>query len=561
MLTEVCRAAVEVGGYRMAWVGGTSAQEKRIRPLAFAGECADRLASLKASWAELPAGTPGPLGDALRLATSCHGADHLALCEGAPQLLALPLLKNAEVLGILVLHEPARPLAPLSSEELALLQEIADNLACALQGIRWSRLRSHLKERIVQAVVGLSGPPGPPFFQNMLGSLAASLECDSVFLTQLTDEPPGRAHVLAGIAAGQSVQGMELVVASGPCRNLLAAREFLQTGDLASLYPQAPPSFSLVPGETTTTYIGHRLEASDGRLLGTLCMIFKAVPPQLTLIRAALQVFASRAAAELECMDADEEIRRLNASLEERVQQRTEQLRLANEELESFCYSVSHDLRSPLSAVEGFATLLEQALANSTEPMAERHQHFLRRIRAGMVQMGELIEALLQLARLARAPMTLEPVDMSQIAQDLLLMYQEREPARVLQAEIEPGLLVQGDARLLRQLLDNLLGNAWKFSSGEAVTHIRLARVPPEAVSPKAGGQPLFVVEDQGAGFNMAYAQKLFGPFQRLHSPSEFAGTGIGLATVQRIVQRHGGRVWGEAETGQGARFYFSLGS
>lgn len=256
-------------------------------------------------------------------------------------------------------------------------------------------------------------------------------------------------------------------------------------------------------------------------------------------------------------LEADQEIRRLTTRLEDHVQQGRVQLDLANEALASFCHAVSHDLRTPLSAVDGFAHLLQQALESSTEPVAERTRHYLRRIRAGMLQMGELMDALLMLARLARAPMTPALVDLSRMAEEILLAYREREPARVLQVEVQPGLVTSGDARLLRQMMDNLLGNAWKFSSGQAVTHIRVARAAERDLAPD---EPVFVVQDQGAGFNMAYAQNLFAPFQRLHSPTEFEGSGVGLATVQRIVSRHSGRVWGEAQPGQGACFFFSLG-
>jgi signal transduction histidine kinase len=222
--------------------------------------------------------------------------------------------------------------------------------------------------------------------------------------------------------------------------------------------------------------------------------------------------------------------------------------------MESFCYSVSHDLRSPLSAVDGFASLLEQSVEALPEPMAQKGQHYLKRVRAGVVQMGELIDALLSLARLARAPLRHDRVDLSALAHSVLTNFREREPGRMLEAQVESGLIATGDNRLLRQVLENLLGNAWKFSAGVPVTRIDFGS---EA---DANGDRIYVVRDNGAGFNMAYAQKLFGPFQRLHSPSEFEGTGIGLAFVQRIILRHGGRIWGESVPGHGATFRFTLG-
>ena len=248
-----------------------------------------------------------------------------------------------------------------------------------------------------------------------------------------------------------------------------------------------------------------------------------------------------------------DEILRLNTSLEERVLQRTAQLQAANKELESFSYSVSHDLRTPLSSIDGFSGLLGKALAAGAT--GERSAHYLARIRAGVVQMGELIDALLALARLSRTSLRWDSVDLSALAQKVLNDCREREPGRQVALDIEPALLAQGDTQLLQQLLDNLLGNAWKFSSKQAQARISFRR------ESGADGEAVYAVQDNGAGFDMAYADKLFGPFQRLHTASEFAGTGIGLATVQRIVARHGGRVWAESAPERGATFYFTLGA
>ena len=247
------------------------------------------------------------------------------------------------------------------------------------------------------------------------------------------------------------------------------------------------------------------------------------------------------------------EILRLNTSLEERVQQRTAQLQAANRELESFSYSVSHDLRTPLSSIDGFSGLLGKAL-DAGAP-SERSAHYLARIRAGVLQMGQLIDALLALARLSRTNLRWGSVDLSALARTILDSCREREPDRQVALDIETGLLVQGDPQLLQQLLDNLLGNAWKFSGKQAQARISLRR------ESAANGEAVYAVQDNGAGFDMAYADKLFGPFQRLHTASEFAGTGIGLATVQRIAARHGGRVWAESAPERGATFYFTLGT
>ncbi len=249
---------------------------------------------------------------------------------------------------------------------------------------------------------------------------------------------------------------------------------------------------------------------------------------------------------------AQEEVLRLNADLEERVQQRTAQLQAANRELEAFSYSVSHDLRTPLSAIDGFSSLLDKDMGAGAS--SERGKHYLARIRAGVVQMGGLIDALLMLAQVSRTGLCWDSVDLSALAETVLNSYREREPGRMAELDIRPGLVVRGDPHLLLQVLDNLLGNAWKFSGRQPRTHITFRR------EDGPDGEAVYIVRDNGAGFDMTYSKQLFGAFQRLHSDSEFAGTGIGLATVHRIITRHGGRVWAESAPGQGASFHFTLG-
>jgi PAS domain S-box-containing protein len=254
-----------------------------------------------------------------------------------------------------------------------------------------------------------------------------------------------------------------------------------------------------------------------------------------------------------ELKQAQDEILRLNAGLEERVLQRTGQLQAANQELEAFSYSVSHDLRTPLSAIDGYSSLLSKNINGEADK--ERSKHYLTRIRAGVVQMGELIDALLSLAHVSRTGMKWDSVDLSAMATRVAQGYLERAPERQARFDIQPHLQALGDERLLQQVLDNLLGNAWKFSALQATPRIAFK------CETAPNGDAVFAVQDNGAGFDMAYSEKLFGAFQRLHTANEFSGTGIGLATVHRIVTRHGGRIWAESAPGQGATFYFTLGN
>lgn len=222
-------------------------------------------------------------------------------------------------------------------------------------------------------------------------------------------------------------------------------------------------------------------------------------------------------------------------------------LRLSNQELEAFSYSVSHDLRSPLTTIDGFSRLLAKRLGNQPD---ERVQNYLDRIKAGITQMGQLIEGMLSLAQLSRQAMQHEQIDLSAMSTEILGEFQAKEPQRQASLKVQPDLLLHGDSRLIRAVMENLLGNAWKFSGRREQTEVTVGQLAP-------GGE--FFVRDNGAGFDMAYADKLFGTFQRLHDASEYAGTGIGLATVARIIARHGGSIRAESAPDQGATFFFTL--
>jgi PAS domain S-box-containing protein len=221
----------------------------------------------------------------------------------------------------------------------------------------------------------------------------------------------------------------------------------------------------------------------------------------------------------------------------------------ANHELEAFSYSVAHDLRAPLRSIDGFSRALEEDCADHLDVSGVSH---LKRIRSSAQQMGQLIDGLLSLSRVTRAEIVREKVDLTRIAQQSGARLQEAHPDREVEWIVHEGLVGEGDARLLSAALDNLLGNAWKFTGKRALARIEVGSVI-------KNGDSTFFIRDNGAGFEQAYADKLFGAFQRLHTAAEFEGTGIGLATVQRIVRRHGGRIWAESEVGRGATFYFTL--
>ncbi|RZJ02784.1 MAG: hypothetical protein EOO54_26165 [Haliea sp.] len=252
-----------------------------------------------------------------------------------------------------------------------------------------------------------------------------------------------------------------------------------------------------------------------------------------------------------ERVNAQREILRLNVELEGRVRQRTAELEAANRELESFSYSIAHDLRAPLGSIDGFSQMLEQAAGGVLD---ERGQHYLRRIRAGVRHMGELTDGLLALSSLSRASLRREEVDLAVLAQEALAALREQAPGREVEVQLAASLPALGDPRLLAQVMGNLVGNAWKFTAHTPAARIEIGSMPGE------DGQQVYTVRDNGAGFDMAHAAKMFEAFNRMHTASEFEGTGIGLAIVHKIVLRHGGRIWAQSAVQRGACFYFTLG-
>ena len=243
-------------------------------------------------------------------------------------------------------------------------------------------------------------------------------------------------------------------------------------------------------------------------------------------------------------------LRNLNQELEARVRLRTAELETSNRELEAFSYSVSHDLRAPLRAIDGFARILEEELKEGDQAQASAH---LARIRKATARMAQLIDALINLALLTRQPLQKETFDLSRIASQIADELHAEEPDRKVSIEITQGLTVTADQALIYAMLDNLLRNAWKFTAERE--HARIA-----LKAERIGERRVFCIEDNGSGFDMEHAGNLFRAFYRLHNSDSYPGTGIGLATVQRIVHRHDGSIWAESRSGEGARFLFTLG-
>ncbi|WP_255368656.1 PAS domain S-box protein [Polaromonas sp. OV174] len=533
LLAEICRVAVDVGDYRMAWVGYAQDDEaKSILPMAHVGDSGGYLATISLNWRYDHAAGQGPAGLAIRSGAPAQCADiglagniywhQEALQRGFRSVICLPLRNGQRNFGVLCMY--AGEVQPFAADETKLLQELADNLAFGIVSLRTRRERLRSQEAARQAAVQLREQASlldrtqdAIMVRNLDGSLRYWNQGAERLYGWRADEVLGKTMAALMYRDPDALGG-------------LMQQALAQGGDWSCELEQLARDGSAVEVEMRCTVLRDPL----GQLDGVLCINTDIG----------------------ERKRAREEILRLNASLEERVHKRTAQLEFANKQLEAFSYSVSHDLRSPLSAIDGFSGLLEQTLSKMDGgPLIGRGQHYLERIRAGVVQMDGLIEAMLSLAQVSRSKLRWEPVDLSALAQALLSRYQEREPGRLTRLQVQAGVLAQGDSRLLNQVLDNLLSNAWKFSAYQACTEISWG------CETGSAGEAVYFVRDKGAGFDMAHAEKLFGVFQRLHAGAEFSGTGIGLATVQRIIERHGGRIWGESVLGQGATFYFTLGT
>ena len=306
-------------------------------------------------------------------------------------------------------------------------------------------------------------------------------------------------------------------------------------------YTTVKPLFA---GKEEVIYVESWQRRKDGekRLLAWHCKMLKNNDGKVTgVLSSAIDI--------TERKKADEEIRRLNQDLELLVQERTAELTVINKELEAFSYSVSHDLRAPLRALDGFSLAI---LEDYSDKLDNEGKKYLNRIREASQKMAKLIDAMLILSRVTKTDLALTEVNLTEMAEEISSELTKHNPERNVIWKIEPGMTVTADPVLIKNTLENLIGNAWKFTSKHPSATIEVGSI-------HENGEVVYFVRDDGAGFDMTYASKLFGAFQRMHSTAEFDGTGIGLATVHRIITKHGGRIWAEGKSEIGATFYFTL--
>jgi len=411
--------------------------------------------------------------------------------------------------------------------------------------VREISARKRAEALLANLARGVSTELGGAFFQSLVDHLCRELPADHAMIGEVVGPGHERVRTLAFCRDGAAAPNFEYRLEGSPCINGIQQRGTVFYPDKAAeLFPRDEGLRKLgVEG-----YVGTSLQNSQGEAIGILVAMSRRPIRRRALWVSILEIFAARAAAEIERAANERRIRELNLSLERRVAERTAELEAANRELESFSYSVSHDLRAPLRAVTGFAAMLRSQHAAAL-PEAARHQ--IERIEANAARMGALIDDLLMLSRASMQALKRRPTDMEALAR--MAAHEATEQAgRAVEVVIHPLPAVQGDHALLRQVWANLLGNAVKYSRGRDAPRIEIgARLLENAVE--------YYVRDNGAGFDPRHASRLFSLFQRLHSEEEFEGTGVGLALVERIVRRHGGQVGAEGAPGEGATFRFSL--
>jgi PAS domain S-box-containing protein len=419
--------------------------------------------------------------------------------------------------------------------------------ACVMSYVMNVSAEKRREALLLDMAKGVSGETGEPFFRSLVQHLSTVLHANLVVAAEIYT--PGWVDTVAISFNGQIVPNTQYALEGTPCAQTLQTYgESFFTNDMGGRWQQEGQPI----GEGYQAYLGVALRDADGSPIGILKAMWT---DQLTLTpdtEALMTIFSSRCNAELIRMRRDREIQSLRATLEKRVEERTGQLEQLNRELDSFAYTVSHDLKSPLRSIDGFAHLLREQLADH---LTEDDRHLFARIDGSVKRMNALIVDLLALAHVSQAQLQRRDVDLSELALEVTLLARAGEPSRSVEVVIERGLTACCDNRLAHIVLENLLGNAWKYTGNTSHPRIEFGRLTDATAS-----SAVFFIKDNGAGFDMSRSDRLFKPFHRLHATNEFEGSGIGLATVRRILERHGGFIRAQAKVGEGATFEFSFG-
>lgn len=399
------------------------------------------------------------------------------------------------------------------------------------------------EDLIARIAESVSVAPGARFFSHLVKNLASALEADCVCVGELSPKETGKVRVLAAFADGGEAPVIDYYLEDTPCATVVTTGISLYTDNVQQSFPLD----NELAGKRARSYAGVTLLASDGSLLGILKVTSRHPIRNPESVKSTLAIFALRAASEIERNRLAGDLRASQAICADRALQ----LEAVGAELAAFSYSISHDFRA---AVQGIAACSQVLMEDCSTGLDDAGKKWLAHIHDDSIQLDKLTQALVGLARVSRAPLHPAEVDLGEMARAVIAPLKDADSSRKVQLSVADKLRARGDPALLRVVMDNLLGNAWKFTS-----ETELARIEVGSLLSDSNGV-VYYVRDNGAGFDMKNSGRLFGAFQRLHPSHSFKGPGVGLATVRRIVHRHGGRVWAEGAVSLGATVFFTLG-
>lgn len=563
-LKDVCRIVTEDCGYSMVWIGYAENDDaKSVRPVAYSGFEEGYLETLKITWADTERGR-GPTGTAIRTGKMAMCRNMLtdpsfapwrqeALTRGYASSIVFPLFIEGRVLGAMTIY--SKETDPFSVGEIKFLTELADNMAYGITVLRTRTARANAEEALKKSLrrfelltltAGelLQSTEPQRVVESVCGKVMEYLDCHS-FFNFLADEQKGKLllNAYAGISQEEAkkIEWLDFGVAVCGC----AARDAVRI--VAEHIPTTPDERTeLVKSFGIKAYCCHPLFGPGGKVIGTLSFGTRSRETFSEKDISLMKAVSDQVAAAMIRMRNEADVLKLGQDMAAR----NVELENVNKELEAFIYSISHDLRAPIRTVAGFARFLDHDYRDKLDDQA---LDYIKRICAASGRVTLLIDDLLRLAKISRQEVDRAKIDLTKLAASVVADLRETDPKRSVEVVIAEGITVFADLRLMQIVLTNLLGNAWKFTSKTESARIEFGAA-------KKDGKTVYYVRDNGAGFNPQYMEKIFWPFQRLHSESEFEGTGIGLTIVERIAHRHGGRVWAEGEVGKGATIYFTMG-